>query len=117
MSFKSIGEISQKIIEIETNKDLFRWSIKGIKVYQLLRYKIYFKALAAHIDKKNDTKKSSKSILGKIIAHSPQIKNFFFYNPLNDKKQSDVLLFESSRKHLIDDEFVDSFTRSSTNHL
>lgn len=109
--FSNIGQIAEKFIEIENKKNLLRWSIKGIKVYQLLRYKIYFQALDSHINTKKQTPKSSKNIFQKLVSRSPQLKNFLFSSPLGDKNKSDYLLFESSRKQLINGKFADPFTK------
>ena len=111
MKFNTIGRITEKFIEIESKQNLFNWDIKGIKVYQLLRHKIYFAALDTHIKKDKTFIKNSKNVFKKIISRLPQVKNFLFYSPLNDTKGSDYLLFESSRKQLIEGNFADPFTK------
>jgi len=112
MKINSIGEITDRILKLESENDLLDWTINSVKIYQLIRHKIYFAAINANI-KITSPAASSKLKLSKIQKIISRTNNFLFYNPLFDTNKSDALIFESSRKKKIDGEFVDPFTFST----
>lgn len=109
MKISSIGEITNRILELENKNNLLNWTINDVKIYQLVRHKIYFEAINQNI-KSDSTSLTSKFKLSKVRKIITRTNNFLFYNPISDKSKSEVLIFESSRKKKIDGEYVDPFT-------
>jgi len=110
MGFNSIGEITASILGLEKKHDLLDLEIAGIKIYQLIRYKIYLQLIAKSF---NSTYKSERSFFTKIkklTSKLHRVKNYFFLNPFSDKTKSDILIFESGRKKENGGKYIDPFT-------
>lgn len=110
MKFNSIGDITEKILELERKYDLLEWRIKEIKIYEIVRYILYINAISANL---NVTEKKSflkSNLFSKIKNKSSRVKNFLYYNPYLDKSKSETLLFESGRKQKINGKYIDPFT-------
>ncbi|MBS1492824.1 MAG: hypothetical protein JST55_04920 [Bacteroidetes bacterium] len=112
MKFDTIGKITDKMLELEAKHDLLNWELKGVKIYQVVRYLIYINAINSNIEQKGKGSVLNSGLFSKILNKASRLKNFFFYNPLKDKQQIDTLLFESSRKQKINNEYIDPFTAS-----
>lgn len=107
-----IKDISSKIIEIERNHNLFNIDVCGIKIWELIRVKVYELVLSKKLNKANiSNSNSSFNFFLKSINQITRIKNLLFYNPFFSLSKSDTLIFESSRKVKFKNEFIDPHTK------
>ena len=111
----SIEYITNSIIELEKKHQLLEWEINGIFVWQTVRVQIYIK-IKETISKGDQ--KSLKSLKSRWIVilktiYERIIKNSIFYNPFIGIKNKDILVFESSRKYLVNNEYIDRYTKIS----
>lgn len=105
----SIKKIVDSILYIENKYNLLKWKIDGVLVWQSARTNIYTSILDLDI---------SNNSLVKTISFSKKIKDGFhrfivnsiFYNPFLDFSESEVLVFDSGRKYLLDKYYVDIYT-------
>lgn len=109
----SIEYITNSIIELEKKHQLLEWEINGIFVWQTVRVQIYIK-IKETISKGDQ--KSLKSLKSRWIVilktiYERIIKNSIFYNPFIGIKNKDILVFESSRKYLVNNEYIDRYTK------
>jgi hypothetical protein len=105
------------MIELEREHNLLSWEIQGVKIYQVLRYLIYINSINSNIKQKEKYSVIRSKLFSKISNKLSRLKNFFLYNPFYDKNESDVLLFESSRKHKINGKYIDTFTAQVKSEL
>lgn len=110
MKFDSIGDITEKILEIERKYDLLDWNIKEIKIYEIVRYILYINAINANLNVAEKKTLLKSNLFSKAINKSSRVKNFIFYNPYFDKSKADTLLFESGRKQKVNGKYIDPFT-------
>lgn len=103
----SIKEISDILIDLEKKYNLINWKVNNVHVWQSARVSIYTKILDQIIPNNsisNEQKTKHKYIFQRLI------KNSFFHNPYFDTKKSNVLVFESGRKYLFGDKYIDIYT-------
>lgn len=110
----SIKIITESLISIENELNLFNWTIEGIKVWEIIRVPI-FVSIQEELNpqKKENYKRKSKSLKDILI----RLKNCIIYNPILKLKKVDTIVFESSRKYLVDDEYIDIYTKYLCNDL
>ncbi|MGM0597068.1 MAG: sialyltransferase [Myxococcota bacterium] len=105
----SVKEICENFFEMENKYDLLNQEFDQVKVWQLLRMILYYKVA---LKTGTFTKPHAEKIAVKDI-----IKSFFFFfyaslkNPLQGNYQKDILVFDHSRKVMVDDEYVDIYTK------
>jgi hypothetical protein len=121
--YNSIGDVTKKIIEIETEENLFDLKIEDIYVWELIRVKIYLN-LVHHYFENNDTNskkqtfiQKSKLILSKLIYKIYKICYITYRYPYYPIKNIDCLVFESSRKLLFKNEYIDPYTKFYVDEL
>jgi hypothetical protein len=113
--FNSVRDITNKIIEIEKDKNLLSWNITGVHIWEIIRYKIYLTVLSQieqEIESRStSTHKKLNASFSRLIYKFNQYRHAIIFNPFFDFKKADVLVFESSRKLLLDQEYIDPYTK------
>lgn len=107
---KTIKEITEKLLFLETKYDLLNLDIQNVKVWQCLRVLIYEKIQASiiNIPPINDHKSTIKDIISTKFF---RLKTLILQNPFLDRAIVDSIIFESSRKYLVDGEYIDIYTK------
>lgn len=113
MKERSIQSITNSILELENKYDLLNWKIDNVFIWQIARVPIYIK-LQESIDQEYQA--TSKSLESRIIGISKSIYeriiiNSIFHNPFFKIKQTDAIVFESSRKYLVENDYIDIYTK------
>ena len=111
--FKSIGEISKKILEIEKQENLFELSIEDVYVWELIRVKIYTIIVNQVFESEKTSEKKKKTVLilfKKINSKTKQLFYLFKKYPYFSSNNVDCVIFESSRKILLEKEYIDPHT-------
>lgn len=120
-NLSSIGDITKKIIEIEKSLDLFDWEIESVKIWEVVRYKIYQASINAGFSESPPVNISIISrfsaLLSKILNKLSKYVFTLPLQPFTDKKQSDILVFESSRKLIFSNEYIDPYTKFTVDEL
>lgn len=112
--FNSIGDLTNKIIDIETTNKLFDWTLNEVFIWEIVRYQVYTSAVNINFEKGFKIKQTigNKLITNykKIVYKMQKDWNAITYHPFFDAKQREVLVFESSRKLLFNGIYVDPYT-------
>lgn len=120
-NLSSIGDITKKIIEIERSLDLFDWEIENVRIWEVIRYKIYQSSIGACFSEPPSVSTSIISRFSKLLDKTfDKLSKYIFTLPLqpfSDKKQSNVLVFESSRKLIFNNEYIDPYTKFTVDEL
>lgn len=117
----SIGEIAEKIIEIEKELNLFEWEINTVRIWEIIRYKVYLSTVnSCFLSKPNKAKSFTSKIVSvfkKIQAKISKIHFALKHHPFCDDNGSEVLVFESSRKLIYGKEYIDPYTKFTCDEL
>lgn len=107
----SVKNITEVILKVEKELDLFNWQINNVFIWELIRYKVYQEVLGK-FDDSNGTNSTSvlAAVKPKLTDRFKRVFNSVLKNPFFDFKRSDILVFESSRKVNYDGNFIDPFT-------
>lgn len=120
-SLSSIGDITKGLIEIEKSLRLFDWEIENVRIWEVIRYKIYQASISACFSEPPRVSTSIISRFSKFFNKTfNRLSKYIFTMPLqpfSDKKQSNVLVFESSRKLIFSNEYVDPYTKFTVDEL
>jgi len=105
----SIESITQNIIILEEKYNLLEWTIDDVYIWQLIRVKVYL-MVQEHTQKK---KESSRFLCSSNYSELFQriFINSIFYNPFFDFNKSNILVFESSRKYKLENDYIDIYTK------
>ena len=101
------NEINDKLFDFERKHGLIKWSVSGVKIYQIIRWLIYSDLIFYYTNFKPKTSPSSMSKLTGVIY---RIYNSIFSNPFIDMHKTDIIIFESDRFFLFNGEYIDSLT-------
>jgi hypothetical protein len=119
--FSSVGELTNKIVEIEKINNLFEWQIGGVFIWELIRYQVYTMALHDNFDKTARVKHSfyykMRTVLSKLIYKIQKNANAIIYQPFFGRAVNDALVFESSRKLLFNGAYIDPYTEFTCRDL
>lgn len=108
---QSISKIIDLILNLEREYDLLNWKINNIYVWQSARTSIYLLLLNMIIPSHASKKKMAfKTDLIRTICHRIFINSLLF-NPFFDCTKTEVLIFESGRKYLVDGNYIDIYTK------
>lgn len=102
--------ITAELIELENKFNLLYMKINGVYAWQSARVVIYLK-----IQKEIN----SQTFKSTILSHGFRLKllydrimiNAIMHNPFIGIKKKDVLVFESARKYLVNNEYIDRYTK------
>lgn len=104
--------ISKILLEMEDKYKLLQWKIEGVYVWQSARAQIYEK-ITNLLYSSNYKSVASKHKAPFNLFHllKRAFINCSILNPYLDFNTTDNLIFESSRKELVDGEFIDIYTK------
>lgn len=109
-SHPSIKKIVDVILALEKKNNLLEWKINDVFVWQSARVNIYISLMDMIIPHNAYQKK--KTFIRKLkIYYQRIIINSLFYNPYLDFNKSEALVFDSGRKYLVDDIYIDIYTK------
>lgn len=112
-----VSEVVEKLFVIEKQLNLFEQQIQGVYFWKLVRFEIFMLLTQqAGVYEQAHTKEYD-SILEKIKAVVPKIKNTYLHSVFARSSQVDVLVIEHGRKVLIDNEYVDIYTEHKIKEL
>lgn len=118
---RSFNQITTKLIEIENVENLFDWKIDNIYIWEVIRYKIYGIIIEQSFKDSNPVKKNIfkkiKDLLTKFFIKIQKYINAIYFNPFFDRRRSDVLIFESSRKLIFNGSYIDPYTKFTYDDL
>lgn len=110
--------ISDRILEIENDFDLLNWVVDGVLVWQSARARIYETIVNSYYtnnycikDRRVKKRYDIYSNIKRALITSTVL------NPYLDFKKNNTIIIESSRKELIDGEFIDIYTKYLCDHL
>jgi len=103
-------KISDLILQLEENEDLFKWQIQNVFVWEIIRVKLFLRIQELSVSESygENENHSFLKIMKRLIIRI--VKNCVFRNPFLSFKRKDVLLFESGRKYLYNDTYIDIYT-------
>lgn len=113
--FSSVGDVTDRIIKIENENDLFNLEINEVYVWEIIRPKIY-----AQLIMLNEPQRKSEPLpfFKKLTKRLSKLKSAFaryasaaLHHPYWDSKRTDVIVFESSRKLKLNNEYIDPYTK------
>lgn len=108
--YTSAKDVTDIILDLEKKQGLLEWKIDGVFVWQAARADIYTSILDLGISHKANSNR--ETFFKKLkIYYKRFIINSLFYNPFLDFNKSNALVFESGRKYLVDDKYIDIYTR------
>ncbi len=104
----TIKEICENIWNLECKYDLLFKEIQGVKVWQLLRVKIYYD-IARRLELFGEAHTNSNKIAFKLKALPSLFNSLFFQHPLsvNHKK---ILIYDHRRKRKVNGKYIDIYT-------
>lgn len=109
MTSLSYTQITEKFLEFEKTHDLLNLKICGTFPWQICRISIFLQIINHHIP--GNVAPPKHSLIYKIKTFFRRILlNSLIYNPFFDRKQSDILIFESGRKYPSSAGFIDIYT-------
>lgn len=114
---KNIESITLEILNIEKELDLFKIEIGGVKVWQLIRPKIYQIAINLNGSLNNAGKSTTRNLFKKFLYHAQKFIYTLKRFPVLGIPNSDIVIIESSRKIKYKDSFVDPYTFFLKNEL
>jgi hypothetical protein len=121
--YNSIGDVTKKIIEIETEENLFDLKIEEVYVWELIRVKIYLILVNHYFEKNESISNKQTNIqnyrvkLSKLISKLYKNCYLIFKYPYFPSRNVDSLVFESSRKILFNNEYIDPYTKFYVDEL
>jgi hypothetical protein len=102
--------ISDIILELERDENLFQWEIDGVFVWEIIRVNV-FMYLQENSSKENYGKRKNESFLRKLISlFSRFLRNGILRNPFLYIKKKDIIILQSGRKYLFDNQYIDIYT-------
>lgn len=112
----SIQSITNKLLALEKEYDLLNFQVDGVYAWQLVRVKVY--AQIQYLQNSKNHNPPSNSLLQKLkVFYQRYIVNTLFYNPYLDFSRHEVLVFQSSRKYLVDNGYIDIYTKYLSDEL
>ena len=103
-----------ELCKIEKDYNLLDWKLNNIYVWQYLRAEIAHR-IGTKNNSQNNTIKKTKPFYSKIKYLYYILKNSILYNPFFAIKKYDRIVFLSSRKFKINDNYIDVYTQNMIN--
>lgn len=104
----TIKEICENIWKLEDKYDLLFKEIQGVKVWQLLRVKIYYD-IAKRLGLFGELHTNSNKFIFKLKALPSFFKSLFIHHPLNIKHKK-ILIYDHPRKRKVNGNYIDIYT-------
>ena len=110
--------ISNQMLEMEDKFNLLEWEIEGIYIWQSARAQIFEKIIRSlNIEKSKNESKINRVSINLFSSIKRAIINGFILNPYFDFKKTNNLIFESGRKELVEEEYIDVYTKYLCDHF
>lgn len=110
--------VSNLMLEMEEKLNLLNWEIDGVHIWQSARTQIYEKIInLLYNDNYKDDLKTNKVTVDFISKIKRIIINSLILNPYFDFRKTNILIFESGRKELVDGECIDIHTKYLCDHF
>ena len=106
--FNNVKEMYDKFTQLESEHNLISLEIAGVKIWQILRYELFFKLTEEEF--KLGAPQVTSSLFEKINSIPRMIYNAFFNNGWFEGKCS-KLVFPHSRVQLVDNQYIDINTK------
>ena len=105
----SVNDITTFLLELEVDLQLFEWKIEDLHIWQLIRVPVYTKIRE---DATGDFTVTMKSFSNKWKYFYDRILvNSILKFPFINYSKKDSLVFESSRKYLVEGNYIDIYTK------
>lgn len=104
-------ETCQKFIQFEADENLLFVKIQDVYIWQTCRALLFYAILDQLIPVQNDAGENTNKIKKLLSFCYRFFVNMLFYNPFVDYRKGDVLVFESGRKYLRENEYIDIYTK------
>jgi hypothetical protein len=105
----SVRTLGEAIWELEREYELIQLEIKGVKIWQVIRYEMFNKLLKSFgLYGEAHTQKNSH--LNKILSVPMYIFNSIINSPFHGGHK-DILIFDHDRKVYFKDEYIDIYTK------
>ena len=105
------NDVTTFLLELESDLELFEWKIEDLYVWQLIRVFVYSKIREDFTLGEKTFSDKWRYFFDRILVNS--ILKFPFLN----FSKKDSLVFESSRKYLVDGNYIDIYTKYVCDHL
>lgn len=102
-------EIAEKFFEFEKSHRLLSIKIAHVYPWEIVRVIVFFKIIDYYIPGNTDLQIKPASVKVKNLLYRLFVNSIFF-NPFLDFKKKDALVFESGRKYMDDNSFIDIYT-------
>lgn len=106
----SLEYICKRIIELEKQHNLLFIEIGNVKIWQAIRHFIFLK-----IAQKAGTFATAHTIKDSLFDRLKDLPSFMrsclLYNPFINRTEREILIFDHSRKNLVDGEYIDIYTK------
>lgn len=103
------AQITSTFLEFENGNQLLDLKLKDVYIWEVCRTDIFFMLVDHFISGNVAIEKKSKWVLIKNTLYRIFVNSLFF-NPLYDRKEKKVLIFESGRKYGNQDSQIDIYT-------
>ena len=104
----SVNDVTTFLLELEVDLQLFEWKIEDLHIWELIRVSVYSKIRE---DATGDFTFTKKPLLDKWkYFYERIIVNSYLKFPFFNHSKKDSLVFESSRKYLVDGNYIDIYT-------
>jgi hypothetical protein len=106
-------EIFRMLTDIEEKYDLFSYEVNGVKVWEVLRFEVFRKAVTSTGLQGQPHNIFSQNVKAhvRLIRYLKILFWSFSKNPFKGTYTKDILFFDSPRKVLINGQFQDKFTK------
>lgn len=102
-------DITNFITNLEVTYNLLEWKVNGVFIWQTSRVRIYL-LINEFLTGKATTLLRTKLLDKLKLFHQRLIINSIFFNPFIDFHKAESLVFESGRKYLCKDKYIDIYT-------
>lgn len=106
----SYNIVSKNFLELEEEYELFSLTIEGVWIWEIIRYKLYTIKVNSQSIVNKDTKNAFFIKIKRMIKKKERIINFIFHNPYYNLQKENALIFQSSRKVRLNNDFIDPYT-------
>ena len=109
MNRLTIDDLQKFFLELEIKYDLLHREFSGILIWQSVRTFLYYR-LSNRLGILEEQQTIKDSISDRLWAFPSFIISSIFHNPLLFPEKRDVLVFDHSRKVLVDGRYIDIYT-------
>lgn len=111
------SRIAEKLFEIEKELNLFEKQIQGVYFWKLVRFQVFMQLTQKLGTYEQAHTQEFNSIFDKVKAVVPRVKNTYLHSVFTRNTYVDTLVIEHGRKVLVEDEYVDIYTKYKVKEL